>query len=80
MEFQFTLSADEVKAGMRRERLREETIAGVVDYFREEGMDAQHDATRDRFRVTLNLNDASLSPGEARMLSVAMGKYRVENT
>jgi hypothetical protein len=79
MQYQFTISGEEVKNGLQRERLREETIDGVIDYFAGEGIQAEHDAARDRFRVTLNLHDAAMSPDEAKFLSVAMNKFRVEH-
>jgi len=80
MAYQFTLSANDIKNGMKRERLREETIDGIVDYFRQEGIDAEHDAVRDRFRVTVDLHNVAMSPAEAQFLSAAMGKFRVEHT
>lgn len=76
MEYSFTLSADEVKEGLGRERLREETIDDVLVYFGEEGIDAQHDAKRDRFRLTVDLETTVMSPGEAGLLSEALMRYR----
>lgn len=79
MQYQFTLSGDEVRQGLGRERLHVKTVEGVVNYFAAEGIAAEHDAARDRFRVTLDLDETAVSLTEAKYLSTAMNKYRLEN-
>ena len=80
MNYSFTLSDEEIKQGLQRQRLHEQTIADVVEYFNEEGMQAEYDDKRARVRVNLNLHEVTMSPREAEFLSTAISQFRVEHT
>lgn len=68
LESNFTLKYDELRTYTGRERLREEFLKYVLDYFKEMGATIQQFPEMERFRITINLLDVALNSRQACML------------
>ena len=67
-ESNFTLKYDDLRTASGRERLRVEFLNYVIEYFETIGAKIEHLPRMERFKITINLLDVSLSPGLARSL------------
>lgn len=74
--YQFTMTTAEVLKGLGRERLRSETRDEVINYFIGEGLSAEYDEVRKRFRVNLDLQTVVMSPEQAKAFVSVLKTWR----
>ncbi|WP_139132515.1 hypothetical protein [Pseudomonas sp. 24 R 17] len=79
MNYDFQISADEIRQATNRQRMTQQLIQGYVGFFARYNVSAEYDPTYAAFSITLDLNDCTLTHDQAEYLSAAMAAYRTEN-
>lgn len=67
--FEFYIRADDLKRETGRDRLREETIAYVVKYFKDVRCEVEYHEKHQTFYITFDLNTARLTLSQAKLLN-----------
>lgn len=79
MDYHYQITANQIKDATGRQRMSQPLIRDYLAFFSRHNIRADYDETFSSFSVNVDLNRATLSPEEARFLSVAMASFRQEH-